>query len=356
MIQRILSLFMSFITMLFSMIGGLIHDDPDPFSLLTKEWRQMVQSNYDEFISEVADSDSRIPIIVSTDQHGAVSANSAFYKYIDSVVDWNKISKIINLGDTVSNSYNEKELSAYLTATECLPGGKRIEVIGNHDRTGLSDAEGAEAARRYFRTSGAVYSDDGKAFVVEDTQFNIRYLAVDPKENPWGYESGALRTPQADFIINELSKDDLTDIVLISHPYLFKDNILRRDGSAFTGSEYFIGSRNVCTEARESFIDMLAARRNKTAGVLLDCDGVEHPYDFTACRSDFLMTLHGHHHTEGYETKNGITEFMFQSMTMDNGQNNEPNCFYFAYIDTQTKTFKCWKNVVGYDAWSISIA
>ena len=90
---------------------------------------------------------------------------------------------------------------------------------------------------------------------------------------------------------------------------------------------------------------MLQARKNKTAGVLIDCEGKTHTYDFTECESDLLMSIHGHHHTEGFETYKGLTEFLFQSMLMNNANNDEPNCFYmniqnFKYFFSKVKICK----------------
>lgn len=317
------------------------------------EWKAMVLENYNEFISEVDGDNDKIPFIVSTDQHGAVKSDSEIYSYINGIVDWNKVSKIINLGDTVQLMFNPVDLISYRHATACLPEEKRIEVIGNHDRVPV--IFGTLVEKLFFPNKNAVRSCDGKAFVIEDEQFNIRYLTIDPTRFPWYYTCGAITTSQADFIINELSKNDSSDIVMLSHPYLFRDAVNDRFGGTFTGSENFIGTGKLGENVKQSFIEMLAARKNKTAGVFIDSLGKKHPYDFTNCESDFLMTLHGHHHSEGYEKYNGITEFLFQSMTKDNKDNNEPDCFYFAYIDRNTKTFKCWKNVAGYDAWEISI-
>lgn len=321
---------------------------------VSDEWKAMVLKNYNEFISEVGKDPDKIPMIVSTDQHGAIKANSEVYRYINEIADWSKISKIINLGDTVENTFDPFQLTAYRIATKCLPKDKRIEVIGNHDRFSLP--LGILADMIFFPTPNARRSYGRDVFVVKDEQFNVRYLAVDPKCSPWGYTDGFLSSTQADFIIKELSKKDDGDIVLISHPYLFRDAIKRRDGSTFTGSDYFIGGADKYTDVKQSFVDMLAARKKKSSGVLIDCHGKKHPYDFSKCKNDFIMTLHGHHHTEGYETKSGVTEFMFQSFTMDNAKNTEPYCFYFAYIDRDAKTFKCWKNFKGYKAWKIKIA
>ncbi len=317
-------------------------------------WKEMVLKNYNEFISEVDGDPDKIPMIVSTDQHGAIKANSEVYKYINEITDWSKISKILNLGDTVEPIFNPFQLIAYRKATRCLPSEKRIEVIGNHDRFFVPF--GTLVDMIFFPTPNAERSKGRDTFVVKDEQFNIRYLAVDTKHFPWNYTDGDLSPSQADFIISELSKDDDSDIVMVSHQYIFRDEMIRRDGSTFTGSEYFIGGPDKDADVKQSFIDMLSARKSKTAGVLIDSRGKEHPYDFSSCKSELLMTLHGHHHTEGYETKDGITEFLFQSFTKDNADNTEPFCFYFAYIDRKTNTFKCWKNFAGYDAWEIEIA
>lgn len=319
----------------------------------TDEWKATVKENYDEFIAEVGESDSRIPIIVSTDQHGQIRFGTGYYSYINEIVDWSKISKIINLGDTVETFYNYYELFAYRHETKCMPREKRIEICGNHDGHIIPAFIGTKL---FFPNPDADMAKGGAAFVVKDEQFNVRYLAIDPMGLIWTYNSGRLTPNQADFFISELSKDDSSDIVMLSHPYLFRDAIIKRDGTTFTGSEYFIGSASKGADVKQSFVDMLLARKNKTAGVLIDSRGKKHPYDFSNCKSDFLMTLHGHHHGEGYETCNGITEFLFQSFCYDGSVNRESYCFYFAYIDTETKTFKCWKNVKGYDAWEISIA
>lgn len=323
-------------------------------SNLPEGWKETVLANYKEFETEIDGDPNKIPMIVTTDQHGLITANSEVYRYFNEIADWSKISKILNLGDTVKLTLNPFELIAYRLATKCLPAGKRIEVIGNHDRFGVTSGKLIDYL--FFPTKGAVRSKERNVFVVKDEEFNIRYLAVDPKKSPWNYTCGVITTSQADFIIDVLSANDDSDIVMVSHPYLFRDAVIRRNGETFTGSDYFIGGENKYTDVKQSFVDMLAARKEKKSGVFVDCSGVEHSYDFTNCKSDFLMTLHGHHHAEGYETSDGITEFMFQSFALDNAQNTEPYCSYFAYIDRSTKTFKCWKNLPGYEAWEISIA
>lgn len=319
------------------------------YPTLDKNWMKTVVDNYKEFISE-AGKGNKVPVIVSTDQHGLIKADSEVFKFINDLVDWNKISKIISLGDTVELLYWVPQLKAYSKATQYLPEEKRLEIEGNHD-SHISLIK--KDMTKYFPAYGAEYAKDKTAFTVADDSFNVRYLTVNPMGYPWTYKSGKISTEQADFIVAELEKKEASDIVILAHPYLFSDAVIRRDGTTFTGSDTFIGNKNV----RQSFLDMLKARKEKTAGVFVDSKGVEHPYDFSKCKGELLMSLHGHHHTEGYETSNGITQFMFQSFRHNGSvDDSEPNCFYFAYIDGSNKKFKCWKNIEGYSAWEIDIA
>lgn len=330
-----------------------IEIDYSSYPTLDPKWIDTVVGNYKEFISEVSADSSKIPIIVSSDQHGTVTEDCEVFKLINDIADWNRISKIINLGDTVQLTYSKKELKAYNTAMKYIPEEKRLELFGNHD--GHISALRRDMGK-YFIAPAAVTSEKKDAFAVKDEPFNVRYLAVDPMGYPWTYTSGKINTSQANFIVSELEKNDKCDIVILAHPYLFRDAIIKRDGTTFTGSDYFIGNANKGTDVKQSFLDMLKARKDKTAGVFTDSDGKKHPYDFSGCRGDLLMTLHGHHHTEGYETCSGITEFLFQSFRYNGSEQNEPNCFYFAYIDSEAKKFKCWKNIEGYSAWEIDIA
>lgn len=128
--MKLFSAFLAFLLAFFS--SGAAEDTS--FSTLDENRKATVQKNYEEFIAEVDGDNSKIPLIVSTDQHGAIDPKSEYYKFINSIVDWSKISKIINLGDTVKELFNVGDLLSYRVATMCLPDEKRIEVVGNHDR------------------------------------------------------------------------------------------------------------------------------------------------------------------------------------------------------------------------------
>lgn len=321
---------------------------------LDYSYMRNVISNYREFISEVSGDKNKIPMIVSTDQHGMIKADCEVFRFLGELVDWNGISKIISLGDTVSLLYNPVQLKNFSRAMQYVPQEKRLELEGNHDSHISLIPKNMD---KYFIAPSAEKSSDGKAFCVKDESFNVRYLEIDPMGYPWTYTSGKIGSEQADFIVSELQKEDSSNIVILSHTYLFRDAVIKRDGTVFTGSDYFIGGENKGTDVKESFLRMIDARRNKTAGIFVDSDGKEHPYDFSHCGGTVLMSLHGHHHTEGYETFDGFTEFLFQSFRHNGSDDDsEPNCFYFAYIDPVNKKFKCWKNIEGYSSWEIDIA
>lgn len=311
--------------------------------------KDVIFQNYKQFVDEISQNPDKIPMIVHTDQHGLITKDCELYSYLNQIVDWSRISRIINLGDTVYSSFNTTELDEYFEATKMIPEEKRIEVIGNHDHLGK---EGGPA-QQYFQNH--VSSNIPYNFVDYDETFNIRYLTVDLKIEPWSYNSGFLSSEKADFILNELEKTDTSNILFLSHAYLFYDEVIDRNGGIFTGSENFIGDREH-PEVRNSFLQMLNARKTKTSGILLDSEGNEHSYNFENVNSELLMSLHGHHHKEGYETKDNFTQFLFQSLRFDEAENTEPYCFYFAYVDPTAKTFKCWKNIQGYKPWSISFA
>lgn len=316
---------------------------------LSADYVSMVQTNYNAMMDECLGDFNKIPIIVHADQHNRSMAS--IFKLCDDLVDWHEISKMINLGDTCSNSFSESQLASYRTNAESyLPLEKRLEVYGNHD---IWDAD---IDRKYTvnqkRLSPYFYNVDAKRhsnngyFTVTDDYRNVKYLVVNNFEYPdTNYSIRRITTPQAKFIVEELSANDGYDIILVAHNPLDSTEVTSRDETYSAYSEKFLSD----TTAHNSFMDMLAARKNKTSGTFTDSEGVVHTYDFTNVSGKLLMSLHGHAHFEAYRTfDNSVTEFIFDWF---NG-----NTFYFGYIDRENRKFKCWKNELGVEALEISIA
>ena len=325
--------------------------DTSAYSGLSADYVAMVQANYDAMMAECLGDYNKIPIIVHTDQHGRISASNQVMKLIGDMVNWYEVSKCMNLGDTVPDRFDMTTLDNYLSATkDSIPLSKRLDVYGNHDVWDSNDSQKYTVDQKrlspYFKNIYARRHGNNGYFTVFDDYYNVKYLVISDLEYPdTNYSTRRITTAQAKFIVSELSEDDGRDVVLVSHVPLDSDEVTSRDSTYQAYSEKFLSD----TTAHNSFMTMIAARKNKTSGTFTDSEGVEHAYDFSNVSGDLLMSLHGHTHFEAYRTfENSITEFAFDWF--------DGNTFYFAYIDRKEKKFKVWKNEANVGALEISIA
>ena len=325
--------------------------NPSAYSSLSADYVSMVQSNYDAMMAECLGDYNKIPIIVHTDQHGRIGASNQVMKLIGDMVNWYEVSKCINLGDTVADRFGTTALENYLSATkDSIPLSKRLDVYGNHDVWDSDDSQKYTVDQKrlspYFKNIYARRHGNNGYFTVVDDYYNVKYLVISDLEYPdTNYSTRRITTAQAKFIVSELSEDDGRDVVLVSHVPLDSDEVTSRDSTYQAYSEKFLSD----TTAHNSFMTMIAARKNKTSGTFTDSEGISHAYDFSNASGDLLMSLHGHAHFEAYRTfENSITEFIFDWFY--------GNTFYFAYIDRKEKKFKVWKNEANVGALEISIA
>ena len=318
---------------------------------LTSDYVSMVQANYDAFIADVMGDYNRIPFIVHTDQHGRIGAKNPVLKLIGDITNWYEISRCINLGDTVADRFGATVLQTYLDAAkDCIPLSRRLDVYGNHDVWDADENQKYTVDQKrlspYFKNIYARRHSNNGYFTVIDDYYNVKYLVINNMEYPaTNYSTRRITTAQANFIVDELSKKDGYDIILLSHvPLVADDTMTSRDASYQAYTETFLSDAT----ANASFLAMIAARKTKTSGTFTDSEGVEHAYDFSACDGELLMSLHGHTHFEAYKALTGsVTEFAFDWF--------DGNTFYFAYIDRNAKKFKCWKNENGVEPLEISI-
>lgn len=325
--------------------------NPSAYSGLSDDYVVMVQTNYDAMMAECLGDYNKIPIIVHTDQHGRIGASNQVMKLIGDMVNWYEVSKCMNLGDTVPDRFDMTTLDNYLSATkDSIPLSKRLDVYGNHDVWDSDDSQKYTVDQKrlspYFKNIYARRHGNNGYFTVVDDYYNVKYLVISDLEYPdTNYSTRRITTAQAKFIVSELSEDDGRDVVLVSHVPLDSDEVTSRDSTYLAYSEKFLSD----TTAHNSFMTMIAARKNKTSGTFTDSEGISHTYDFSNVSGDLLMSLHGHAHFEAYRTfENSITEFIFDWFY--------GNTFYFAYIDRKEKKFKVWKNEANVGALEISIA
>jgi hypothetical protein len=254
----------------------------------------------------------------------------------------------MNLGDTVSTWYDadptkplltDAGLDAWLSSIKAIPYSKRLDVYGNHDTWyGNYQDEGNPIGTRYpssqahlnqyFRNIYARRTNNNGWFVVHDDQFNVKYVVVSAFE----YKGGVtfrIGTEQMKFIIDEFTKNDGYDIVVVSHVPLYMNPEL----NGYPTGQTSTGTHRTSELDTDAFF---SARKTKGSGTITDSDGVEHSYDFSACQSDLLCSLHGHTHYDAYL-------YLNDSLLVNAFDWFDDNTFFFALIDRANRQLNVWK-------------
>ncbi len=309
---------------------------------LSSAYVSKVISNYNAFFGEVSGSPDRIPLIIHTDQHGRLGTTRSGYnvlRLIGKLVNWYEISKILNLGDTCSTTFNVDTLSSmFSTQTLLFPYSKQINVFGNHDtwdeRTGVRIYHPTQELLEPYFYNLAKRGGTGWFSVIDD-RYMVKYVALTNYQYKNNSNTKCINTDQANFLIRELSADDGYDIILLSHePLQINGSTVVNQEEAeslITGYDMFSSST-----VQSSFLSMIAARKQKTSGTFTDSEGISHSYDFSNVSTDILMAVNGHTHVERYH--------MLTDSIMDwSADWIDDDTFYFAYIDKKAKKFKRWK-------------
>lgn len=323
---------------------------------LSSAYASVLGTIRNEWMVEYNGNANKIPIIIHTDQHGRMTNGGnvkGLFNTIGKAFSLHDISKVMNLGDTVSVEWQDADaehpllsctaLENYLSTVEAIPFSKRLEVFGNHDTwyyNGYND-EGNAVGTRYPSTQNHLYKyfrniykksngNNTGYFAVYDDYFNVKYVVVSAYEYQNGTISNRMTAEQIEWIIREFGKDDGYDIVVVSHCPLYWDDV--------TGT--FPEGAPTTTETlriADDWIDALwAGRKNKTSGTVNDSDGGSHTFDFTGCTSNLLCALHGHTHRAGY---NYVSDSLL-SVAFDWFANES---MYFCLIDRENRELKVWK-------------
>lgn len=338
-----------------SLTPDLVADTSTAYGL-SSAYASVLETIRNEWMIEYNGNANKIPVIIHTDQHGRMTNGGnvkGLFKTIGKAFSLHDISKIMNLGDTVSVEWKDADidhpllscraLENYLSTVEAIPFSKRLEVFGNHDTwyyNGYND-EGNAVGTRYPSTQNHLYKyfrniykksngNNTGYFAVYDDYFNVKYVVVSAYEYQNGTISNRMTSEQIEWIIREFSKDDGYDIVVVSHCPLYWDDV--------TGT--FPEGAPTTTETlriADDWIDALwAGRKNKTSGTVNDSDGGSHTFDFTGCTSNLLCALHGHTHRAGY---NYVSDSLL-SVAFDWFEHES---MYFCLIDRENRELKVWK-------------
>ena len=330
-----------------SIMGDEIAKNPQDVYDLSSAFATVIDNAKREWMLEYGGDFRKIPIVVSTDQHGLT--HSGIFNMLGKTLSMYDVSKVMNLGDTVS-AWSDADtehplisctqLENWCESVKAIPFSKQLNVFGNHDTWyGNYEDEGNPIGTRYpssqthlnqyFRNIYARRTNNNGWFVDYDNQFNVKYVVVSAFEYKNDSVQFRISTEQMKFIIEELSKNDGYDIVIVSHVPLRSDPNLFIFPTGQTSTE----------TGRVSALntdDLFSARKTKGSGTITDSDGVEHNYDFTACESQLLCSLHGHTHYDAYLHLN-------DSLLVNAFDWFDDNTFFFVLIDRVNNQLNVWK-------------
>ena len=310
--------------------------------------------------SEYAGDAEKIPFIVHTDQHGRLtSARKGIFDAISYIVNWDEVSAIFNLGDTVVDHWEDDDtntnpllrngtLENALVCLENIPLDKQINVFGNHDTWYSGDEQTTVAGvlpslkylNPYFKTNGlrtVRNPDNGGLMCVYDDKNKIKYLIVadwdyaDKTSGTVGYLYYWLNKDHWEWVIKEMEKNEGYSLVIVSHiPLLmYSENAI----DPITNTS-IAGTITRLIPYWEEYDAVWSARKAKTSGSIT-VDGATIPYDFTECTDDLLCALAGHTHCDGVDRIGDLLQVAFDWFDQDT--------IHFGLIDRREGKIKVWK-------------
>ena len=338
-----------------SILGEDTAADPKTEYGISAELAAVIDEVRTAWMTEYGGDYRKIPLIITTDQHGRT--NSGIFNMLGKTLSFHDVSKIMNLGDTVSVEWYDEDttkplvscaqLEKWCESIKEIPFSKRLDVYGNHDTWyGNYDDEGNTIGTRYpanqshldqyFRNIYARRNNNNGWFVIRDDYFNVKYVVISGFE----YQGGVtfrIGAKQMNWMIDEMGKDDGYDIVIVSHvPLYYQDSTnIWPTGmvSSTPDSTEIMRVASIDTDA------LFNARKNRTNGTVTDSDGVEHAFDFTDCTTDILCGLHGHVHIDGYNYVGGAEDGLMNAAF----DWFDENTMHFVLIDRVNRMLNIWK-------------
>ena len=245
---------------------------------------------------------SGIPFFITTDQHGRGVEVNRWLNNHDASINGMDVMNL-NLGDTVVDIFNAAELGNIYNRSWQIKN--HIMVFGNHEiKAGTETPNLYDLNRWFISTRGRkFYIGPMGCFTVYDDNHSVKYVCV---ANYYQTDSGidrGLDADSAEWLVNELAKNDGYDVIYLQHWPVFTTKRLRTADSETADTENHSSSYNY------KIWQMLLGRKKKNSGTFIDSLGGEHPYDFTNCEHELLITMHGHNHQEQISTVDGLTAY-----------------------------------------------
>jgi len=314
------------------------------------------------WMTDYAGDAKKIPFVLHTDQHAMLTtARKWIFDLIDYCANWDQISAVFNLGDTVGDHWSDstvmtdplmrnQELENALLTVASIPKDKQINVFGNHDTwytggqtTAVSGViPNLKYINPYFKTVGlrtVRYADNSGNMVIYDDQYHVRYIVTggwdyaDRDSGTIGYNYMFINAEHWKWIIDELSADCGYDIVIVTHvPLIWHSDVCYNPitGASGAGTVSYISSSKAYSAA------LFGARKAKAAGEITVNSEVI-PYDFSGCKDKILCALSGHTHVDLVDRAGGLLVTAFDRFSA------ETPVVHFGLIDREANRLNVWK-------------
>lgn len=271
-------------------------------------WETNAETAYQNLLNAYKEiPNSGIPFFISTDQHGRGVEVNRWLNNHDKSVNGMEVMNL-NLGDTVTDVFNEFELSSIYNRSRQIKN--HIMVFGNHEIKMSTEVPNLYDLNRWFiSTRGRkFYIGPMGCFTVYDDAHSVKYVCVaNYILDEAGNSTKGLTADAAKWLLAELAKNDGYDVIYLQHWPMYTS---RRNRNEIEEQVTDTARENANPETQNYKIwQMLKARKAKASGTFQDCDGNTHDFDFSICENNLLCTLHGHEHVELMSTADGLTAY-----------------------------------------------
>lgn len=361
------------VSVLYDIFGNVVSGNEDVTP--STDYETTILSVIDAWANEYQADSGIVPLIIHTDQHQYLnSKRKTTFDFLAKSVKMSELSALIGLGDVCGGTNNDTNLNNMVSCLSSIPKSKQINIAGNHDvwagktegsaySYSIIDEPTMEKLHSEYmnNTSYGVshqYDTHGNEYLI-DEEHDIKYCVFatwyydnTETEERQPYHKHRLTPEVAEYMIDMLSSVDQYDIVILSHIQPYKNShewvypaVDGNDVTTETKSQLF--NSNIGYDA--VLDQMIADRKAKTGGTLIDSYGGVHNYDFSKCTSDILCCLAGHTHEDMYTSFGGVPVVVFD------GYRYDLNPLYMVNIDRTRERVNVWKFDTGSNIYNFQV-
>ncbi len=265
--------------------------------------KNYMDTAYANFLNAYKAHPNSVPFFIQSDEHGRGLEINRYANNID--IDGIEYFNI-NGGDTNIDVYDSAYLGGLYERIKYVKN--HIGIAGNHDYKVGNENISPYVIRKTFCTTNLyrrqITSTDLNCYVAYHNRHSVKAICIDPYDIR-GVANGMphpyINSEVATWVIEELSREDGLDIIVLIHEPQWKRAKTRTDESY---------SAIPANNGNTPLYDLFVARKSKTSGTYTDDEGASHSYDFTGCKTDLLCEIGGHKHDEMFCAVDGLTVYV----------------------------------------------